>query len=234
MNVRRTKAIIIKQVKDTLKNKSVLIQFIMFPLLTFIMVNSIHSSQIPGNYFVLLFATMFVGMAPLTVTASIIAEEKEDNTLRVLFMSNVKPVEYLFGVGFYIFIACSLGAVVFGIVGGFQGMELVRFILTLMLGILTSMMIGAAIGILSKNQMSATSIIVPTMMLFSFLPMISMFNKSVEFFSKIVFTQQINYLIHNLSASNYTWDKFFVIGLNMLIFLTLFLFAYKRKGLAES
>lgn len=47
-------------------------------------------------------------------------------------------------------------------------------------GITTSLLIGAAIGALCKNQMSAASITVPVMMVFSFLPMISMFNSTIE------------------------------------------------------
>ena len=87
-------AILWKQLKDTLKNKTILIQFVMFPALT-------------------------------------------------LIMENVKPAEYLIGVGIYIWIIC---------------------------------MIGVAIGTWSKNQMMATSVTVPVMMVFSFLPMLSMFN----------------------------------------------------------
>ena len=88
-------AIFKKQLKDTLKNKTVLIQFVMFPVLTLIMNNAIKMQEMPENFFVNLFATMYIGMAPLTSIASIISEEKEKNTLRVLIMSNVKPYEYL-------------------------------------------------------------------------------------------------------------------------------------------
>ena len=76
-----TIAIIKKQLKDTLKNKTVLIQFIMFPMLTLIMNHTIAIDGMPENFFVNLFATMYIGMAPLTSIAAIIAEEKEKNTL---------------------------------------------------------------------------------------------------------------------------------------------------------
>lgn len=75
-----TIAIIKKQLKDTLKNKTVLIQFIMFPMLTLIMNHTIAIDGMPENFFVNLFATMYIGMAPLTSMAAIIAEEKEKNT----------------------------------------------------------------------------------------------------------------------------------------------------------
>ena len=104
MKIRRIMAVLKKQIHDTLKNKTVLIQFIMFPVMALVMTNTISSSGISATYFVTLFATMYVGMAPMTSIASIISEEKEHNTLRVLLMSNVKPTEYLLGVGIYLYI----------------------------------------------------------------------------------------------------------------------------------
>lgn len=77
-------AIFWKLLKDTLKNKTILIQFVMFPFMTVIMENAITIEGMPEHYFANLFAVMYVGMAPLTCAASIISEEKEKNTLRVL------------------------------------------------------------------------------------------------------------------------------------------------------
>ena len=94
--------IIKKQIKDTIKNKTVLIQFILFPILTIIMENAIKMDGMPEMFFTKLFSIMYIGMAPLTAMAAIISEEKEKNTLRVLMMANVKPWQYLVGVGVYV------------------------------------------------------------------------------------------------------------------------------------
>lgn len=72
--------IIKKQLKDTLKNVAVLIQFVMFPILAIIMTQAVRIDDMPPNFFVILFSTMYVGMAPLSSMSSIIAEEKEQNT----------------------------------------------------------------------------------------------------------------------------------------------------------
>ncbi len=72
-----------KQRKDTWKNKAVLIQFVMFPVLVVIMTKLVKIDGMPKNFFVNLFASMYVGMAPLTSLSVVIAEEKEKNTLRV-------------------------------------------------------------------------------------------------------------------------------------------------------
>ena len=70
-------AVFLKQLTDTFKNKTVLIQFVMFPILTLVMENTIKLDNMPEHFFTKLFAVMFVGMAPLTTMASIISEEKE-------------------------------------------------------------------------------------------------------------------------------------------------------------
>ena len=43
-------AILQKQIKDTFKNKTILIQFIMFPILAVIMENGIKIEGMPGNF----------------------------------------------------------------------------------------------------------------------------------------------------------------------------------------
>ena len=101
--------VIKKQIRDTFKNKTVLIQFVMFPALTLIMENAVKIDDMPENFFAKLFSVMYVGMAPLTSAAAIISEEKEKNTLRVLMMANVKPVEYLAGITAYVWTLCHAG-----------------------------------------------------------------------------------------------------------------------------
>lgn len=174
-------AIFKKQLKDTFKNKTVLIQFIMFPFLTLIMSHAVTIEGMPENFFVNLFVTMYLGMAPLTSIAAVISEEKEKNTLRVLMMSNVKPYEYLIGVGSYIWLACMFGAAIICGAGSFGFQESISFMIIIAIGILTSLLIGAAIGTWSKTQMMATSITVPVMMIFSFMPMLSMFNNTIAY-----------------------------------------------------
>jgi ABC-2 type transport system permease protein len=70
-------------------------------------------------------------------------------------------------------------------------------------------------------------------MMAAFLPMISMFNKSIEAVSRILYTQQINYLINDLSTSNLAFDRVAIVMSNMVIFMIIFFFAYKAKSLAE-
>ena len=186
-------AIMKKQWKDTIKNKPVLIQFIIFPVMAIIMAKFVEVPGMSPTYFVKLFAGMFVGMSPLVATGSIISEEKDEGTLRVLFMSNVKSVEYLLAIGSYVFLLSMTGAGVMCLAGGYTGFDALEFLIILGIGILTSILIGAAIGVFSKNQMVATSIMTPLMMVFAFIPMIGGFNEHVQKVSKLLYSGQIDY-----------------------------------------
>ena len=158
-----------KQFKDTFKNKSILIQFVMFPLLAVIMTNAISLKNMPANFFGTLFASMYVGMAPLTGISAIISEEKEKHTLRVLLMAGVSPVQYLLGTGCYVFLACMPGSILFScLLTGVTFASRLFFLLILSTGILVSIVVGATIGIQCKNQMTAASVTVPVMMVFFF------------------------------------------------------------------
>ncbi|MGN0428277.1 MAG: ABC transporter permease [Agathobacter sp.] len=228
-----TLVIMKKQWKDTLKNKTVLIQFILFPLMTLVMENVISMEGMPEHFFVRLFSVMYVGMAPLTSAAAIIAEEKEQNTLRVLIMANVKPVEYLLGVGIYLWLLCMVGSVVMGTVAGFKEMEFLTYEAVMAMGILLSVLLGSAIGIYSDNQMMATSISLPVMLVLSFAPMLAQFNEKIAGVAQILYTEQMSKIFMNMSLSGTDVKGYVWICVNIAFFLALFLIIFKKKGLEQ-
>ena len=195
------------------------------------MENAVKIDDMPEHFFAKLFAVMFVGMAPLTCMSAIISEEKEKNTLRVLMMSNVKPAEYLFGIGAYVFVMCAFGTVVFAAVGGYTGADLALFIAVMSAGIILSELTGAVIGVFSRNQMTATSITVPVMMIFSFLPMLSMFNDTVKAAARVTYSQQLSELINGIGTTAISAESVIIISINFVLAVVLFTVAYRRKGL---
>ena len=218
-----------KQIRETLKNKPILIQFLMLPVLAVIMENAVKIEDMPEHFFAKLFAVMFVGMAPLTCMSSVISEEKEKNTLRVLMMSNVKPVQYLLGIGSYIWIMCMAGAAVFAALCEYKGVDTVRFMLIMAVGIILSILVGAVIGIATENQMTSVSVTMPVMMIFSFLPMLSMFNETIEKIAGVTYTQQISLLVNNNFKD--MSEGVIVIAINFVLATVLFFLAYRKKGM---
>lgn len=225
------RAIFKKQIKDTFKNKTVFIQFVMFPILTLIMTHAISIEGMPKNFFANLFATMYIGMAPLTSIAAIIAEEKEKNTLRILRMSNVKSYEYLLGIGSYLWFICMLGAGAICIAGRYTPQERFTFMIVMAFGIFLSLLTGAAIGSFSDTQMMATSITVPVMLVLSFMPMLSMFNTTIAKAAKFIYSEQIRIMLSQIHSLQPGISNICIIIANIVVFVALFTIAYKKCGL---
>ena len=179
----------------------------------------------PEHFFANLFAVMYIGMAPLTCMAAIISEEKEKNTLRVLQMCNVKALEYLTGNAVYIMTMCMLGSLLIGFAGGYQETNLAAFLLIMLLGHGISTLLGAAIGVLSKNQMMATSLTVPVMMILSFLPMLSMFNETIAKVAKYVFSGQLYEMLNHSGNISLEVENILILGGNILLVALVFLMA---------
>ena len=152
------------------------------------------------HFFANLFAIMYVGMASLTSVASVISEEKEKNTLRVLQMCNVKAFEYLLGNAIYIIAACMLGSLVIGVAGGYTGSSLVYFMIIMFLGHGISVLLGAAIGVIGKNQMVA----------------------------KFIFSEQLYIMLNSLQDLHIETENVVIIACNAVVIIGVFLVAYRK------
>ena len=227
--MRNVVTIVKKQLNDTLKNKTVLIQFVMFPVLTLIFEHAINIPDMPELFFAKLFSVMYMGMAPLTAVAAIISEEKEKNTLRVLMMANVKPWEYLMGVGIYVWTICMAGAGV--IATSFPAKDIPFYLAVMAAGFIISIAVGACVGIFAPNQMVSTSMVMPVMLVFSFAPMLAMFNDKIEKIARIFYTQQIRVLLNNMTFDGIKPENFAIVAVNALLAIILFFAAFKKKGL---
>ena len=225
------KAIFIKQSIDLIKNRSILIQFAVFPVIAFIMTELVAKADesIPDNMFTIMFATMFAGMVILTTAANIIAEDKELKSLRFLIMAGVKPHEYLFGIGGALIFSSLLISIVFAFMGNFTGREFIIFISVILLSSTASMILGASIGILSKNQQSAVATGMPIAMVLAFCPLVTMFNKTAEKIFFIFYTQQMSIVMNNLSTG--IIHPLLIILANIAVYTVFFSIVYKKKGL---
>jgi len=226
--MRSTGAIFRKQAQDLFRNRMMLIQFVIFPIMAFVLTEFVAKadSEIPNSMFITMFAAMFAGMTPLVMTSGAISEDRERNSLRFLMMAGVRPHEYLIGISGFTFLACSLVSVLFGVIGGFVNIELVKFSSILVLGSCASILLGASIGLLAKNQQAATAVSTPVFMILSFSPLVAQFNEDFAELTKYLYTQQINTVINNLT-DNIT-DSILIVITNIAVLLVLFILAYKK------
>ena len=229
--MRSIKAIFIKQAKDMIKNPSVLVMFIVFPAVALIMTELIAKSNqdIPNNMFVTMMAAIFAGMGLVTSSCAVIAEDIERKSLRFLIIAGVKPHQYLIGTGGFFLIAGAITSVVFALIGDFTIIETIKFLSVMMAGSATSIVLGALIGMLSKNQQAATALSMPIAVIIGFTPMVASFSETVEKYASILYTQQINVIVNDFSA-NFA-QALMVIGINIVVLLMLFIITYRKKGL---
>jgi len=250
--MKSVKAVFKKQIKDMIRNVGVWIQFLLFPVVAYVMTVLVARSDIftaqevmegaaafgvSDTMFVTMFSAVFVGMALIPVAAGIIAEDKERKSLRFLVMAGVKPSSYLLGIGGVIFILSLLPSFAFGLIARFQAAELLVFMSAMMSGVIASTLLGLSIGIFSNNQQAATGMAMPVALILGFGPMIGMFNESIKKFFGIFYTQQLDTLINSFtSASLYQTgtshiQAFGIIWTNIAVLIVVFVIAYNKKGL---
>lgn len=220
-------AIFKNQLKDALKNKEVLIQFVIFPVLTAVMTLGVKLDGMPENFFISLFATMYICMAPLSSAAALIAEEK--GTLRVLLMSGVKPQEFLAGIGGFIWAVCMIGSAVMCALGRYDLQSAVIFMTIMSVGILISLVIGGAIGLLSPSQTAAHSVSIPLMLVLSLLPLLSAFNNTIAKAAKVLFPEQIRQCFAEGKTVGVNTTAAIVSSANLVVALAVFVWAYRRS-----
>ncbi|MCL2632007.1 MAG: ABC transporter permease [Coriobacteriia bacterium] len=230
--MRSAKAIFIRQATDLFKNRLVMVQYIIFPVVAFIFTEMVAKADesIPDYMFVSMFAAIFAGMTLVATTAGVIAEDRENKSLRFLIMAGVKPHEYLLGIGGVILAASFLVSLAFALMGGFSAANFARFLTIMMLSSTASILLGASIGMLVRNQQAATAIGMPVAMILGFGPMLAMFNTTVEKIFSFFYTQQLNVV-----ANDFTVDltkPITIVLVNIAFLLVLFTVAYRKKGLS--
>jgi ABC-2 type transport system permease protein len=226
------KAIFLKQAKDMLKNPMVLVIFIVFPAVALIMTYFVpipENDFVSENMFVTMMAAIFAGMGLITAASDVIAEDIERGSLRFLVIAGVKPHQYLLGTGGFFLLAGTVTSIIFALIGSFSGMEFIKFLVIMVTGTATSITLGTVIGMWSKNRQAATSLGMPVALIVGFTPMIASFNETVEKFAGVLYTQQINVIVNDFSAS--LVRPLLVVASNIAVLVFLFIVAYKKKGL---
>lgn len=170
-------------------------------------------------------AVLFNIAMALYVTALLLAEEKEKNTLRVLMTSSVRGIEYFLGTVFPILIEVLLGVTMNPYVW-------MIYLLMTSLATLSCTMIGMIFGIFAKNQMNTSSIITPAVIILMLIPMFSELLPFMKVISEYLFTGIVMNVINKLSYANISVSliQWCILSSECIITLLLFLILYKRNG----
>ena len=90
---------------------------------------------------------------------------------------------------------------------------------------------GACIGVFAPNQMVATSLFMPVMLVFSFAPMLALFNDKIEKVAGVLYTQQLRILLNQMTFDGISAKTVAVLSVNAALALGLFFAAFRKKGL---
>lgn len=176
-----------KDCKDTLQNMNVLI-LVVLPLLFAVLYTNIFSdmlAEMPPNFILNMVVGMTLSLIPTSFLSTIVAEEKEKNTLRTLMLSGVTATEFIFSKTLLtLLILEAVSIACFFISGGVLSL-LPLFLLLVTLASIGLLFIGATIGLLCKDQMSTGVLSAPAAMILLLPTMLSGINDSLTFIAKL-------------------------------------------------
>ena len=218
--------------EDLIKNINILIYIIIPIFFAFIYSNM---DMLSKGYVFTLCVLLTLAMVPVALMGTIIAEEKEKNTLRTLMLNDVKPTEFLVSK----VLLCMLFVMVDNVLIYFIiGLPIKTFIIYQLITLFTSVSLiffGALIGLLSKNQMSAGLLSTPFMLVFM-APLFSVLIES-EIINKIISlipTDAMMKIFENLDKSQMQLSNIAfpigVIAVWIVLSIILFQIVYKKVG----
>ncbi|HHX36823.1 MAG TPA: ABC transporter permease [Clostridiaceae bacterium] len=230
MSFRRMSAVFYKEVKDVIRNKMIIFIFFMFPVLSYIFQQVMSAEEIGSVVPTLM--TMHIILVPILCMTSIISEEKEKGTLSALMMSNVKPLEYLFGIGLCILLVASISTSLFLAVFSLSRSDCYKYVIFSLAGMVISIIIGSILGLLAKNQMSAGPLAAPVSMILGMLPMFANINPAIRDFSQYLYTQSV-FDVYCSIQSPIESRQLVVLGTNLFICIVVFVFVYWKRTLSH-
>lgn len=238
-SIRKVSGLFNKEIKDIGKNKNILLMSLLPILYAFIyskMITGQGMGDGPNKVEILLLCLgMNLALVSGFVTAMLIAEEKEKNTLRTLILSGVTPLEFLTGKILITFILSEIINVAMFFIIGMETQYLVKYILVTTIVVLIMIGIGAIIGILSPNQMSTGVIGMPVLMIFLLLPMFAMFNETLSKIAKFGPNYHMNLIIEKIFRDEVivvgSGNSIVVMGGWLVISAVTFIYIYNKVGL---
>lgn len=180
-------------------------------------------------------ALMSVTMTGIYCVSAALAEEKEKHTLRVLMTSSVNGLEFFLGsllpvVGMILL----TNAVIVPVSGlSMQAGQWAVYLGISLLCAVTCAIIGMIFGIFAKNQVTASTITTPALLILMMLPMFANFNKTVAKISEFVFTGVMQQTIIQIAEGNtqiVSRTSVAIMAAEIVAAVLCFLVIYRKNG----
>ena len=223
-SIRNCLAIFHKQKIDIIRSKKNLLLFLVFPI-TLIVMCTLDDNAAES---LLLFIIMGDVMPPMISIASQVAEEREKGIIRGLIYIGVTSVEYLVGMmlctAMFSFICTCFMC---SILENKLNISILPEIMFIHLAvIICSMVIGAIIGVLAKNQVAVSAMTVPISLCVLFVSILGNSKEKVHYVSQYFYSQiAIDLMIKN------SVDKrnMLILLVNISILVIGFVFLYRKR-----
>ena len=219
-------------------NKNMLIMILLpigFAVLNQTIFGDVKEAGMPRNFVLTLCELLNLSAIPLTGLAMMVAEEKEKNTLRVLMLSDVSALEYIFSKIISALVLMELITIVIFFITATQLSYLPMFLLVTTVTSISMLLFGAVVGLLSKDQMSTSTLSTPLMILFLIPPMFQNMNEVIDKIASIVPTTKMMAIINDamngmsILSQEHLLD-FGIILAWILLGVVTFAMMYRKKG----
>jgi ABC-2 type transport system permease protein len=229
--MRKVNALVGKQFKTMTSNPFVITPILLIPFMALLFSLAIDPELLPNMIPLILGMNMILG-AP-TVISCLIAEEKEKNTLNVLITSTVSVMDFLVSnVLITAVFTFAINAFVYFVMGAGDFISFGTFMFLTGLGALASTLLGAVIGIGSKNQAAASTMVSPLMVLL-IIPIFFPDNFIVDNVLYYFFTEQVLITVNDIAVNDasITALPLIIIAANIAVLGVVFGVFYKKRGL---
>lgn len=186
LSFRYLKAITKKEFINSFRNPNILTLSI-FPVFIALLYSKVFG-QYPNvlNLSLSMAANINLSIVPLFVISLLITIEKEENTLRILLLSNIKPLELLIGKNLLVLVlTLFLNTIIFFIFTANLS-HLVIYLLLSTFITLCMLFLGTSIGILCNKQTQISVISTPLSICFLLIPELAHLNSFLGKISKLL------------------------------------------------
>lgn len=238
----KIRALFQKDMKLSMKNRNVLV-VLALPLVFSIAYNLLFADMMtmeggmPKTYILMVCQVLTVVAIPLTVQSMMIAEEKEKNTMRTLMLSDITSTEFLLSktavTTLYVLIVTILNYL-------FCSMPVEGIFIFVVLSMITSISItlfGSMVGIMSKDQTSASTLSTPLMLFFMMPPIFANFNETLATVARVIPTYSFQRIYDEVVLGNYITTGNLIDFAVMLVWIVAGIFAFRfayRKNLQDN
>ena len=170
---------------------------------------------------------MNISMTGIYCVSAGLAEEKEKNTLRTLMTSSVNGLEFFLGS----LIPAVLMTTVVNVLCASPAQWGGYLVVTTAAAVISSV-VGMIFGIFAKNQVSASTITTPGILIFMMIPMFSGLSEKIETVSEYLFTGIAFDAVANIYAGNPVVDLrgVLVLAVECAAAVAVFLILYWKNG----